>query len=160
MLDCRNCGFAVTKDMGFSVRQNKCPACGSSLMSNDFLSEVKSIKLEIMSSRILSPFSVPDDALSLLGILIKNKFVSKKEVEEVLEVEDALSVTVEEDLVEEDDQDFESIRDEVRRDALSRIDEPLEISSFENEIERKKALARSNPFGKKRGVSVNRVSGA
>ena len=151
MLDCRKCGFMVTKDMGFSVRENKCPGCGSMLMNNEFLADVKKIKMEIAASRILSASGVSDDTLTLLSILIKNKFGKKEEVVGVEEPDEIIESHEEETL--------DDIRAQVRNEVLSENSDLVsEPDTFESEIERKRSLARSNPFKKKTGAMVNRVS--
>ena len=149
MLDCRKCGFMVTKDMGFSVKENKCPACGSTLMANDFLSDVRTIKTEIAASRVLNSSDVDDNTLTLLSILIKNRFMTdnddaQSEVEEVIESK------------EEEVETFDDIRDKIRNEALAESQE--EDVPVLSDIERKKTLARNNPFKKKTGAMVNRIS--
>lgn len=150
MLDCRKCGFMVTKDMGFSVRENKCPGCGAMLMSNDFLSDVRNIKVEISASRILNIPGVSEDTLTLLSIFIKNKF--KRANTGSVESE------VSEEVIESNEEEtLEDIRDQIRNEVLSES-HTNEPEVFSSDIERKKSLARSNPFKKKTGAMVNRVS--
>lgn len=158
MLDCRKCGFLVTKDMSFSVRQNKCPSCGSVLMDNNFLSDVKDVKLKISSSRILSKSNVSEDVINMLSIFIKNNFMGSfddesQTLEDVLEVVESSESDEVEDIKKET---MEEIRDKVRNDAIASSEVP---DTFDNEIERKKSLARNNPFTKKSGARVNRVFG-
>lgn len=158
MLDCRKCGFLVTKDMSFSVRQNKCPSCGSVLMDNSFLSDVKDVKLKISSSRILSKSNVSEDVINMLSIFIKNNFMVSKDIvaetlDDVLEVAEEVQEEADIEIAEET---MEDIREKIRNDALASAEGP---EVFESEIERKKALARNNPFARKTGARVSRVSG-
>lgn len=161
MLNCTKCGFMVTKDMGFSVRQNKCPSCGSVLMTNDFLSDVKKVKTEISASRILVGFGVSEDAMNLLSILVKNKFMEKIEEKAVSLIDDVLEVPEDdnEDVDESVADNMEDIRRMVMQDAIAAADSFDDEGDFDSEIERKKSLARNNPFARKTGARVSRISG-
>jgi hypothetical protein len=119
-------------------------------MANDFLSDVRTIKTEIAASRILSSSNVDDNALTLLGILIKNRFMTdnndvQSEAEEVIESK------------EEEVETFDDIRDKIRNEALAESQEE-EGAPVLSDIERKKTLARNNPFKKKTGAMVSRIS--
>lgn len=163
MLNCNSCGFVVTKEMGFCIKQNRCPSCGTSLMDNEFIADVKKIKAEISASKILLEKS-KEEILNLLGIFIKNKFMKKEEPSEednVLSFTEENTPVIEDEMPEtvgslDEDRSFEDIRNEVRSEFLH---ESLEDEDEDSRVQRLKSLARNSPTLKKMGVAVRRVSG-
>lgn len=158
MLDCKACGFLVTKEMLFSIRKNECPSCGKRLMDNSFISDVKSIKSRLSSSRILHEKSA-EDLLNLLCIFIRNNFVENREetvAENIFEnienknlEEDAGSEYTETvaETVKEPEASFDEIRDQVRSEYVS--DSIPESETEEERVERLKLIARNSAMSRK-----------
>jgi len=163
MLDCKACGFLVTKEMLFSIRKNECPSCGKRLMDNGFISDVKTIKSKLSSSKILQEKS-SEDLLNLLCIFIRNNFIENRE-ETVTEniFEDIENKSLEDDdskeieVFEEPEASFEEIRDQVRSEYLQ--NSIPESETEEERVERLKLIARNSAMSRKMGTSVRRVSG-
>lgn len=163
MLDCKMCGFLVTKEMLFSIRKNECPSCGKTLMDNGFISDVKLIKSKISASRVLLEKSA-EDRLNLLGIFIRNNFIEDKE--------ESLSDNLFEDIENKDldgdvdskvddsndgEASFEDIRAQVRSE-YSGVASP-DPETEDERVERLKLLARNSTIRRKTGTSVRRISG-
>ena len=161
MLDCKKCGFGVSKEMGFAIRQNTCPGCGGTLMDNEYLSVVKRVKLALQSSRICSG-KLSEYDLDVLSIFIKNKFIVAEEKEEI----DTEAATEGDDSNKEVGS-LKDIRAQVRSEVLASSElellpddiEPRQTLSLEDEVERKKSIARNSGMARKSGARVNRLSG-
>jgi len=136
--------------MGFAIKQNVCPACGTTLMDNNFQSEIKRIKMKIQESKIIAKYNFADGDIDVLSIFIKNSFLKDNE-SDVIE-------TAEEDRAEETLEDIRAqVRDEVLGESLHQVEDSE--GDFDSDIERKKYLAKNNPFKKKTGARVSRISG-
>lgn len=113
-------------------------------MTKEFESEVQRISYDILSSNILDD-SVSKESMTLLAIFIKNKYLTKSAKLESKENE--------EDIVFSEEKSEELIRDEIRSEFTSN-----EEDDPDSKIDRLRKVAKGNPFKKKTGPTVKRLS--
>lgn len=72
MITCNNCGFSVTDQMKFAIKNNTCCACGFNLFSNKDLNLMVHIQSKISSERFASDFTA--DMLFDVSMFMFNEF--------------------------------------------------------------------------------------
>ena len=154
MINCNKCQFSINKEMSYAIKANTCPACGSKIMSNDYLKVIKHIERDLLSNG----FSFKEDTMRNLSIFFANKLY--KNVEET-STEDAEEVSTDEiksfeELEDHAEETINSILSEVENteeDLSSELEE-----DEEDRVSRLRRLAKSNKILGKRGASVRRVN--
>ena len=146
MISCNKCKFVINKNMKYCLKNNICPACGTSVMNNEDLRISKNISGQLLKAGF-------SESIFELSIFIMQNFLksednggSSNSNEEFVESE----VAGEKDELDEDfadqqfhGQDFHE-EEELEEEELDRV-------------ERLKKLARNNLIKSKKGVSVRRV---
>ena len=154
MIVCKKCGFNINGNMKFSIESNKCPCCGSNLLSNSEKKMTKRISSELLNNG----FSFKKDTLNNLSIFIMNKITGILESisKESSDLEDLDNTDFESQEFEDQDEEIDFENQEFHSQETSTFEEKLEDS--ENKIERLKRLARESEILNKRGTSVRRIS--
>jgi len=157
MIVCKNCEFNVDNSMRHSLVKNCCPCCGSAL-----LGDLHTRRLGLMKQRILEQeFSqqLNNDLIFDISLFMMSEFFPVNidvvnNDEEVVDEE-----VVDEEVVDEEvvDEDYDSIREEIRSEALTKIDGFPEDSDADLKVARLKRIAKeSKPRAP--GPLVRRVS--
>ena len=153
MIICKKCGFQVNGNLFYSIKNNTCPSCGSSLMTNDDIRSVKGILSKLKINNLLN--SASDDEKYMLSVFIFNEFYKKEEAgsdEELSESESS---------VEPESVNLESFRDEIRSEYINKMSEIESFDEDEDEddrVSRLRSLAKSSPILNKKGPQVRRIS--
>lgn len=154
MIVCKNCEFEVNISMRHSLMKNCCPSCGSAL-----LGDLHSRRLEFMKKRILEQeFSqeLNNELVFDISLFIMSEFfpVNTDVTNEEESVSDDEKLVVEEEFGEED---YNNIRDEIRGEALTNMEDALEDVDADLKVARLKRIANETPV-KNSGPTVRRVS--
>jgi len=162
MIVCKNCEFNVDNSMRHSLVKNCCPCCGSAL-----LGDLHTRRLGLMKQRILEQeFSqqLNNDLIFDISLFMMSEFFPVNidvvnNDEEVVDEEVVDEEVVDEEVVDEEvvDEDYDSIREEIRSEALTKIDGFPEDSDADLKVARLKRIAKeSKPRAP--GPLVRRVS--
>ena len=152
MIVCKNCEFNVDNSMRHSLVKNCCPCCGSAL-----LGDLHTRRLGLMKQRILEQeFSqqLNNDLIFDISLFMMSEFFPVN-----IDVVNNDEEVVDEEVVDEEvvDEDYDSIREEIRSEALTKIDGFPEDSDADLKVARLKRIAKeSKPRAP--GPLVRRVS--
>jgi Zn-finger nucleic acid-binding protein len=154
MIVCKNCEFEVNTSMRHSLMKNCCPSCGSAL-----LGDLHSRRLNLMKQRILEQeFSqeLNNELIFDLSLFIMSEFfpVNTEVTSEEEAVSDDESLVAVEEFKEES---YDNIREEIRNEALTDIEDALESADEDLKVARLKRIAKESQV-KNSGPTVRRVS--
>jgi len=154
MIVCKNCEFEVNTSMRHSLMKNCCPSCGSAL-----LGDLHSRRLDLMKQRILEQeFSqeLNNELIFDLSLFIMSEFfpvnTEATNEEEPIPVDESL-VAVE----EFKEESYDNIREEIRNEALTDMEDALESADEDLKVARLKRIAKESKV-KNSGPTVRRVS--
>ena len=154
MIVCKNCEFEVNTSMRHSLMKNCCPSCGSAL-----LGDLHSRRLNLMKQRILEQeFSqeLNNELIFDLSLFIMSEFfpvnTEATNEEEPIPVDESL-VAVE----EFKEESYDNIREEIRSEALTDMEDALENADEDLKVARLKRIAKESKV-KNSGPTVRRVS--
>ncbi|MAG25723.1 hypothetical protein CMI47_09115 [Candidatus Pacearchaeota archaeon] len=154
MIVCKNCEFEVNTSMRHSLMKNCCPSCGSAL-----LGDLHSRRLDLMKQRILEQeFSqeLNNELIFDLSLFIMSEFfpvnTEATNEEESIPVDESL-VAVE----EFKEESYDNIREEIRSEALTDMEDALENADEDLKVARLKRIAKESKV-KNSGPTVRRVS--
>ena len=160
MIDCRNCNFVVSQNMGHALMSNFCPSCGSALLGDVHKSRLNIFKQKLANQGFAEKLSTEDIFDIALFMLVEffPPTIGEETVED--ESEDSEEETTPDESVqahEEQDEDYEAIRSKIREEMLKSQPEAAEASLDEDlKIERLKRLAKESAIKPSRTV-VRRV---
>ena len=154
MIVCKNCEFEVNTSMRHSLMKNCCPSCGSAL-----LGDLHSRRLDLMKQRILEQeFSqeLNNELIFDLSLFIMSEFfpvnTEATNEEEPIPIDESL-VAVE----EFKEESYDNIREEIRSEALTDMEDALENADEDLKVARLKRIAKESKV-KNSGPTVRRVS--
>ena len=167
MIICKVCEFEVNNSMRHSLVKNICPACGAALFGDFHMRRLNLLRQKILGQE----FSKALDESSLFDIclfILTEFFVSKPGAASAKSDEGNIPGT---DMREQDseegelvefiepnlDQSYDEIRDEIRKEALSDVDEELLGAEEDLRIARLKRIAKESPTNKNPGAIVRRL---
>lgn len=156
MINCNKCQFSINKEMSYAIKANTCPACGSKIMSNDYLKVIKHIERDLLSNG----FSFKEDTMRNLSIFFANKLY--KNIEEPTtedSVEEASSDEIKsfEELEDHASETIDSILSETEDIGAANLSD-TEEEDEDDRVSRLRRLAKNNKILGKRGASVRRVN--
>jgi len=163
MIFCKKCEFEVNNSMRHSLIKNCCPCCGAAL-----LGDIHTRRLELLKQRILEQeFSqeLSSDLVFDISLFMLSEFFpstkessAKDSEEDGAEEDDSPFLDAEEPVVMESvEEDYNSIREEVRSEMMSNMDADLEGSDEDLKVARLKRIAKeSKP--RNPGATVRRVA--
>lgn len=151
MISCSKCNFIVNGNLLYSIRQNFCPSCGSSLLKNSELKQVSIISSNLLSNNIVKKLS--DDERFILSLIIFKDYVSVKKKDD-----DTSNLNEEEAPMENS---YEEIRKEIYDEVIESSD--LNINSdgeedLDEKVNRLKQIHKSSSILNKKGPSVRRIN--
>ena len=153
MINCKKCEFSINKEMSYAIKANICPACGSKIMSNDYLKIIKHIETDLLNNG----FSFKEDTMRNLSIFFANKLyknIDEVSADESVEEENLDSIKSFEELENQASETIETILSEAK-DLEGSISSDSEDE--EDRVSRLRRLAKNNKILGKRGASVRRV---
>ena len=101
MISCNKCNFIVNGNLLYSIRQNFCPSCGSSLLKNSELKQVSIVSSNLLSNNIVKKLS--DDERFILSLFIFKNYVS------------AMKENIDNSDLEEEEVSMENSYEEIRK---------------------------------------------
>lgn len=125
MIACATCKFEVSNKMRHALTKNMCPACGSALLGDFHMQRLSSIREKLLAQEFCR--QIDQSLIFDISMFIMSEFFpSKPQRTPISEVEDT-----------QEDEDISSIREQVRREILSKasIDEELDDHSEVEEDE-------------------------
>ena len=152
MIFCKKCEFEVNNGIRHSLVKNCCPCCGSALLGDLHMRRLELMKRKILEqefSHELSTELVFDISLFMLSEFFPSAS-GADEVDETADVEEPV-------VMEYAEEDYDSIRDEIRNEILKDMDDnPLEDTDADLKVARLKRIAKeSRPLNP--GAIVRRV---
>jgi hypothetical protein len=163
MIVCKNCEFDVNSTMRHSLVKNCCPSCGGAL-----LGDLHRRRLDLMKQRILEQeFSqnLSSDLVFDISLFMMSEFFPSN----VSEEKDGVEIGAAEEFLDESgessegavadgaEEDYGSIRDEVRSEMLVRMEADIEHADEDLKVARLKRIAKENKV-RGSGPSVRRVT--
>jgi predicted Mrr-cat superfamily restriction endonuclease len=156
MIFCKKCEFEVNNTMRHSLVKNCCPCCGAAL-----LGDIHTRRLELFKQRILEQeFSqelTTELVFDISLFMLSEFFPSTIEPSEKVEEDEVAADTEEPVAMENVEEDYNSIRDEVRSEILANMDEDLEDADADLKVARLKRIAKESK-AKNPGAVVRRVA--
>ena len=149
MILCKKCGFGVLETMRHALKSNACPSCGKILFGDRHVQEMSAISGRIRSQAFSQ--SLGDDIIFDISLFILDNYSDFNEPEETASSPGHTSELPEESL--------ESIRDEVREEAISNIDEAEDDDETDDmKLSRLKRMAKMAGNLDRTGPAVRRVT--
>ena len=149
MINCNKCQFNINKEMSYAIKANTCPACGSKIMSNDYLKVIKHIERDLLSNG----FNFKEDTMRNLSIFFANKLYKNMD-----------NPDEESSLVGDAPEEPELFEDKALETVSSILSKPEEAGQDllegdeEDRVSRLRRLAKNNKVLGKRGASVRRAN--
>jgi predicted Mrr-cat superfamily restriction endonuclease len=158
MITCKNCEFEINSAMRHALVKNCCPCCGSALLGDIHIQRMELLKRRILEqefSQGLNNDLVFDISLFLLTEFfpIQTKEVVDESEESVVEGVEGVSEAFEDAPQEEE---YTSIRDEVRGEILAKMDDESEDADLDLKVARLKRIAKEKAVSGT-GAAVRRV---
>ena len=157
MINCKHCNFEVSSTMRHSLTRNICPSCGGSLLGDLYTRRLGILKQKIMAQEFSE--SLNEDLVFDISLFMLTEFFPvNKQDEEPSSADEEMSVLESGELeaVEEslDNEDFNSIRSQIREEAMKDLDDVDEGTDLK--VARLKRIAKESPMLNKAGVRVRR----
>jgi hypothetical protein len=172
MITCKRCEFEVVETMRHSLIKNCCPSCGSALLGDLHMQRLRLLKSRILEqsfSQDLDEDLIFDITLFMLTEFFPSRTeeASSDDVQALPEEdvsgpdEDSVSTEGLEEFTDaasrDGEGDYDSIRDEVRSEILSKMDEEVEDVDLDLKVARLKRIAKEKAVTGM-GPTVRRVT--
>ena len=165
MIICKRCAFEVADTMRHSLINNCCPSCGAALLGDLHMQRLRLLRervLEQSFSQNLDDSLIFDMTLFMLTEFFPER--SETSSEEVLSdiVKAGKSQPLSKDADSNDtppiaEEDYESIRSEVRTEMMSKMDSEVESSDLDLKVARLKRIAKEKAVSGT-GPAVRRIT--
>ena len=151
MISCNKCNFIVNGNLLYSIRQNFCPSCGSSLLKNSELKQVSIVSSNLLSNNIVKKLS--DDERFILSLFIFKNYVS------------AMKENIDNSDLEEEEVSMENSYEEIRKEIYDEVIESSDSNinsdggeDLDEKVNRLKQIHKSSSILNKKGPSVRRIN--
>jgi len=155
MIACKKCEFETNTLMRHSLIKNCCPSCGSALFGDLHMRRLELLKRKILEQEFSQELN--NDLIFDISLFMLTEFFATKKEPEEGDAEATTEEGSEGDVAVAAEEDYDSIRDEVRNEILLKIDDTLEDVDTDLKVARLKRIAKEKAIGGS-GPSVRRLS--
>jgi len=169
MITCKRCEFEVVETMRHSLVKNCCPSCGAALFGDLHMQRLRLLKSRILEQSFSQELN--EDLIFDITLFMLTEFFPTRSEEassdDVQEFQEGSALSDGEGEIEEfedaagqgqgDEDDYDSIRDEVRNEMLSKMDEEAEGADLDLKVARLKRIAKEKAVAGT-GPTVRRVT--